>query len=155
MKKMTSGKGVRMVDVGDKADTEREAMAKGVVRMKSATTALLQRGELAKGDVLAAAQVAGIMAAKRTHHLIPMCHPLLLTDVSVGFRVDETKGEIEITASVRCTGKTGVEMETLTAVAISALTIYDMAKGVDPAIRVDGIRLVRKSGGKSGTVEFE
>ena len=155
MKKMASGKGVRMVDVGDKADTEREAVAKGVVRMKPATAALIRQGGLAKGDVLAAAQVAGIMAAKRTHHLIPMCHPLLLSDVSVGFRVDEPKGEIEITASVRCTGKTGVEMETLTAVAISALTIYDMAKGVDPAIHIDGIRLVSKSGGKSGTVELE
>jgi len=105
MKKTASGKGVRMVDVGDKADTERQAVAKGVVRMKPATAALIQQGGLAKGDVLAAAQVSGIMAAKRTHHLIPMCHPLLISDVNVGFHVDEAKGEIEITASVRCTGK--------------------------------------------------
>ena len=155
MKKAASGKGVHMVDVGDKADTEREAVAKGVVRMKPATVGLLRRGELVKGDVLTAAQVAGVMAAKRTPDLIPLCHPLLLTDVNVEFCLDEDRGEVEITASVRSTGKTGVEMETLTAVAVSALTIYDMGKGVDPAMRIDGIRLVRKSGGKSGTVELE
>ncbi len=150
-----SSKGVRMVDVGGKADTEREAVAKGIVRMRSETVVLLQKGELPKGDVLAAAQVAGIMAAKRTPDLIPMCHPLLLVDVAVQFNADERRGEVEITAAVRCIGKTGVEMEALTAVAVAALTIYDMCKAVDPAMRIGEIRLVRKSGGKSGAVNLE
>lgn len=150
-----SSKGVHMVDVGGKADTEREAVAKGIVRMRPETVALLQKGELPKGDVLATAQVAGIMAAKRTPDLIPMCHPLLLADVAVQFSVDERRGEVEITAAVRCIGKTGVEMEALTAVAVAALTIYDMCKAVDPAMRIGEIRLVRKSGGKSGAVNLE
>lgn len=150
-----SSKGVRMVDVGGKADTEREAVAKGIVRMRSETVVLLQKGELPKGDVLATAQVAGIMAAKRTPDLIPMCHPLLLADVAVQFSADERRGEVEITAAVRCIGKTGVEMEALTAVAVAALTIYDMCKAVDPAMRIGEIRLVRKSGGKSGAVNLE
>ena len=146
---------VRMVDVGEKPNTEREAVAKGVVKMQPSTLKLLKEGKLAKGDVLAAAQTAGIMGAKRTPDLIPLCHPLLLTDVSLGFQLDEEKGEVEITATVKCTGKTGVEMEALTAVVVSALTIYDMCKGVDPAMHIEQIRLVRKSGGKSGAVVLE
>ena len=146
---------VRMVDVGDKPDTVREATAKGIVKMQPSTLATILRGELVKGDVLATAQVAGIMAAKNTPLIIPLCHPLLLSNVSVQFRPDEAKSEVEITATVKTTGKTGVEMEALTAVSASALTIYDMCKSIDPAMRIDQIRLVRKSGGKSGTVELE
>ena len=144
-----------MVDVGSKPDTERESVARGIVSMQPATFKLLQEGKLPKGDVLAAAQVAGIMAAKQTPQLIPLCHPLLLTDVKVGFHLDERNSKVEITAQVKCTGKTGVEMEALTAVVGSALTIYDMCKGVDPRMRIEQIRLVRKSGGKSGTVSLE
>ncbi len=145
---------VRMVDVAQKPDTERESAARGIVTMQPSTLKLLQEGKLPKGDVLATAQVAGIMAAKRTPQLIPLCHPLLLTDVKVEFRLDEQNSKIEITAQVKCTGKTGVEMEALTAVAGSALTIYDMCKGIDPGMQIEQIRLVRKSGGKSGTVEL-
>jgi cyclic pyranopterin phosphate synthase len=144
-----------MVDIGEKPDTEREAVAKGWVKMQPSTLKLLREGGLPKGDVLAAAQVAGIMAAKRTPQLIPLCHPLLLTDVKVEFLLDEQKDRVEITAQVKSRGKTGVEMEALTAVAISALTIYDMCKGVDPGMQIERIRLVKKSGGKSGAVVFE
>jgi cyclic pyranopterin phosphate synthase len=144
-----------MVDIGEKPDTEREAVAKGWVKMQPSTLRLLREGGLPKGDVLAAAQVAGIMAAKRTPQLIPLCHPLLLTDVKVEFLLDEQNSRVEITAQVKSRGKTGVEMETLTAVAISALTIYDMCKGVEPGMQIEGIRLVKKSGGKSGAVVFE
>mgnify|MGYP001052738219 CR=1 FL=1 len=144
---------VRMVDIGEKPDTEREAVAKGIVKMQPSTLKLLREEGLPKGDVLATAQVAGIMAGKRTPQLIPLCHPLLLTDIKVEFRLDEDA--VEVTATVKCKGKTGVEMEALTAVAISALTIYDMCKGVDPGMQIEGIRLVRKSGGKSGTVVLE
>jgi cyclic pyranopterin phosphate synthase len=144
-----------MVDIGEKPDTEREAVAKGWVKMHPSTLKLLREGGLPKGDVLATAQVAGIMAAKRTPQLIPLCHPLLLTDVKVGFLLDEPNSKVEITAQVKCTGKTGVEIEALTAVAISALTIYDMCKGVDPGMQIEGIRLLKKSGGKSGAVVFE
>jgi cyclic pyranopterin phosphate synthase len=145
----------RMVDVGHKPDTQREAVAKGRVLMQAQTLALVQRQEMPKGDVLAVAQVAGVMAAKRTHELIPMCHPLLLTYIGVEFVPHEPAGEedmasIEITGTVRTAGKTGVEMEALTAVAIAGLTIYDMCKGVDRGMRLEGVRLVRKSGGKSG-----
>jgi len=144
-----------MVDIGEKPDTEREAVAKGWIKMQPSTLKLLREGGLAKGDVLATAQVAGIMAAKRTPQLIPLCHPLLLTDVKVEFILGGEKGRVEITAQVRSTGKTGVEMEALTAVTISALTIYDMCKGVDPGMQIEKIRLVKKSGGKSGIVVFE
>lgn len=144
-----------MVDIGEKPDTEREAVARGWVKMQPSTLKLLREGGLPKGDVLAAAQVAGIMAAKRTPQLIPLCHPLLLTDVKVEFLLDERGDRVEITAQVKSRGKTGVEMEALTAVAISALTIYDMCKGVDPGMQIEGIRLVKKSGGKSGAVVFE
>jgi cyclic pyranopterin phosphate synthase len=144
-----------MVDIGEKPDTEREAVAKGWIKMQPSTLKLLREGGLAKGDVLATAQVAGIMAAKRTPQLIPLCHPLLLTDVKVEFLLHEQKGRVEIIAQVKSTGKTGVEMEALTAVTISALTIYDMCKGVDPGMQIEKIRLVKKSGGKSGAVVFE
>ena len=146
---------VRMADVGDKPDTEREATAKAFVRMQPATLSTIKKGESAKGDVLATAQIAGIMAAKNTPLIVPLCHPLLISNVAVDFRLDESESEVEITATVKNTGKTGVEMEALTAVTASALTIYDMCKSIDPGIRIEGIRLTRKSGGKSGTVELE
>lgn len=147
---------VHMVDIGQKPDTEREAVAKGWIKMQPATLDLLRQGGLPKGDVLATAQVAGIMAAKKTPELLPLCHPLLLTDVRVEFRLSEPGGDsVEIMARVKSTGKTGVEMEALTAVAVSALTIYDMCKGVDPRMEIGGVRLVRKRGGKSGEVVFE
>jgi len=141
---------VQMVDVGEKPDTERVAVAKGEVTMRPETLHLIVEGGVPKGDVLAVAQVAGIMAAKRTPDLIPLCHPLLLTKVDVEFRIDEEASCIEIIATVRCRGKTGVEMEALTAVSVAALTIYDMAKAVERTMRIGNIRLVRKSGGKSG-----
>ncbi len=145
----------RMVDVGGKRDTQREAVAKGQVLMQPETLALIQERGLPKGDVLAVAQVAGVMAAKRTHELIPLCHPLLLAHIGVEFEPHQPGKEsdlasIEITAIVRTTGKTGVEMEALTAVAVAGLTIYDMCKAVDRGMRLDAVRLVRKSGGKSG-----
>ena len=145
----------RMVDVTGKSDTQREAVAKGVVRMKPATFDLIKKGGVAKGDVLGVAQLAGIMAAKETPHLIPLCHPVLIGDSRVEFSLDEVESTVEITATVRSSGKTGVEMEALTAVAVTALAIYDMCKAVDRGIRVENIRLVRKSGGKSGTVSLE
>ena len=146
---------VRMIDVGGKPDSQREAVAKGTVKMQAATFKLLREGALPKGDVLAAAQVAGIMAAKQTPGLLPLCHPLLLSEVKVDFALDSRNKAVNITAAVKNTGKTGVEMEALTAVAISALTIYDMCKSVDPRMRIENIRLARKSGGKSGKVVFE
>jgi cyclic pyranopterin phosphate synthase len=146
---------VRMIDVGGKPDSVREAVAKGTVKMQAATFKLLREGALPKGDVLAAAQVAGIMAAKQTPGLLPLCHPLLLSEVKVDFALDSRNKAVNITAAVKNTGKTGVEMEALTAVAISALTIYDMCKSVDPRMRIENIRLARKSGGKSGKVVFE
>jgi cyclic pyranopterin phosphate synthase len=145
----------RMVDVGGKPDTERVAVAKGEITMRPETLALIQEGGIPKGDVLAVAQVAGILAAKRTHQLIPMCHPLLLTHVAVEFAPEEAESLIEITATVRTTGKTGVEMEALTAVAVAALTIYDMCKAVDRAMHITNVRLIRKSGGKSGEIILE
>lgn len=140
----------RMVDVGAKAETEREAIAAGRVRMQPETLRLLRAGNLPKGDVLGTARVAGIMAAKRTHELIPMCHPLLLTHVALDFTFDEAASAVEIRALVRCTGQTGVEMEALTAVSVAALTIYDMAKAVERGMVIEDIRLVAKRGGKSG-----
>jgi cyclic pyranopterin phosphate synthase len=144
-----------MIDVGGKPDSEREAVARGTIKMQAATFKLLREGGLPKGDVLAAAQVAGIMAAKQTPGLLPLCHPLLLSEVKVDFELDSRNKAVNITATVKTTGKTGVEMEALTSVAISALTIYDMCKGVDPKMRIEGIRLARKSGGRSGEVVFE
>ncbi len=174
-----------MVDVTNKPDTDREAIARGEVIMQPATLALIKEGRVAKGDVLAVAQVAGIMAAKRTGDLIPMCHPLNLTAVDLAFELHDAEAEaagprkvvplraaqpadppaaeapapggarIVITATVRTAGKTGVEMEALTAVAITGLTIYDMCKAVDRAMRLERIRLIRKSGGKSGLIALE
>ena len=150
----------RMVDVGHKDNTQREAVAKGSVLLKPETLALIQQGDIAKGDVLAVAQVAGIMAAKRTHELIPMCHPLLLTHLSLDFELHQADtpdglARIDISATVRTTGKTGVEMEALTAVSVAGLTIYDMCKAVDRGMRIEAVRLVKKSGGKSGELVLE
>jgi cyclic pyranopterin phosphate synthase len=146
---------VHMIDVGGKPDSERESVARGCILMQPSTVSLLRSGSLPKGDALAAAQVAGILAAKKTPDLIPMCHPLALTEVKVEFLLDEENGRVEISSRVKTVGKTGVEMEALTAVAVSALTIYDMCKGVDRGMRIENIRLARKSGGKSGEVVFE
>jgi cyclic pyranopterin phosphate synthase len=146
---------VHMVDVSEKAATERVAVAKGAVIMKPATLEMIKRGEMSKGDVLAVAQMAGIMAAKQTSHLIPLCHPLPITNVSVEFKLDEGRSAVDITATVKTTAQTGVEMEALTAVAVSALTIYDMCKAVDRGMRIESIRLVRKSGGRSGDIVLE
>lgn len=145
----------RMVDVTAKRDTAREAVATGTVRMQASTLALIQSGGVPKGDVIAVAQVAGVMAAKRTCELIPMCHPLLLTDVDVQIRPDEQESALQITATVRSTGKTGVEMEALTAVVVAALTVYDMCKAVEPGMRIEGVRLLKKSGGKSGEIALK
>jgi len=150
----------QMVDVSAKADTERVAIAKGEVTMKRETLALIRAGEIEKGDVFSVARVAGIMAAKRTHELIPMCHPLLITEVIVDF---ETLSEgsareparVGITGTAKNVGKTGVEMEALVAVTTAALTIYDMAKAVDRAMRIENVRLVLKRGGKSGEIKLE
>jgi len=146
---------VRMVDVGAKPDTERVAVAKGEVTMRPETLRLIADKGVPKGDVLSVAQVAGIMAAKRVPELIPLCHPLLLSKVDVQFYIDEKTSRIQITAEVQSRGKTGVEMEALTAVSVAALTIYDMAKAVERTMRIGNIRLVRKSGGKSGEIVLE
>ncbi len=143
----------RMVDVSAKDETERVAVAAGSVTMAPATLALIQTGGVAKGDVLAVARLAGIMAAKRTADLIPLCHPLALTSVAVELAVDAARSLVEITATCRVTGRTGVEMEALTAVSVAALTIYDMCKAVDRAMTIGAIRLLHKSGGKSGLYE--
>jgi cyclic pyranopterin phosphate synthase len=145
----------KMVDVTAKATTARIAVAKGNVRMKPATFKLIKSGGTAKGDVLSVAKIAGIMAAKKTPDLIPLCHPLLIGNIDIDFILDEADSTIEITATVASTGQTGVEMEALTAAAVTALTIYDMCKAVDRAMRIESIRLVRKSGGKSGTITLE
>jgi cyclic pyranopterin phosphate synthase len=146
---------VQMVGVGGKDDTERVAVARGEIRMKPQTLRLIAEGDAPKGDVLTTAHIAGILAAKRTHDLIPLCHPLSLTKIGIDFDIDEEHSRIEITATVRCTGKTGVEMEALTAVSIAALTIYDMAKAVEKTMRIGEIRLVRKTGGESGEIVLE
>jgi cyclic pyranopterin phosphate synthase len=140
----------RMVDVGDKPDTVREARARGVVVMQPSTLELIQRNALQKGDVLAVAKIAGIMAAKRTSELIPLCHPLPLTSVDLTFGLDPSAGRIDIESVARVTGKTGVEMEALTAVAAAALTVYDMCKAVDREMCITDIRLIEKQGGRSG-----
>ncbi|HQT45659.1 MAG: cyclic pyranopterin monophosphate synthase MoaC [Acidocella sp. 20-63-7] len=141
----------RMVDVSAKADTLREAIAKGRVVMLPESLALIAEGKAAKGDVLAVARIAGIMAAKRTAELIPLCHPLPLSSVVIELTLVEDA--VEIAATVRTTGRTGVEMEALSAVSVAALTIYDMVKAVDRGMRIEAIRVVRKSGGKSGDFE--
>ncbi|MEW9835766.1 cyclic pyranopterin monophosphate synthase MoaC [Mesorhizobium marinum] len=139
-----------MVDVGGKDETERTAVAEGAVTMQPSTLKTILEGNAKKGDVLGAARIAGIMAAKRTHELIPLCHPLLLTKVAVDIVPDETLPGLRVTALARVTGKTGVEMEALTAASVACLTIYDMAKAVDRGMVVSGIRVVEKTGGKSG-----
>jgi cyclic pyranopterin phosphate synthase len=145
----------RMVDVGDKPDTERVAVAKGEVCMLQETLALIRDGAIKKGDVLTVAQLAGIMAAKRTSELIPLCHPLPLTQIQVDISLDSDLPGVQIKATVRTIGKTGVEMEALTAVSIAALTIYDMAKAVEKTMCIQNIRLVEKHGGLSGDVVNE
>ncbi|MEO3385844.1 cyclic pyranopterin monophosphate synthase MoaC [Mesorhizobium sp. CAU 1741] len=139
-----------MVDVGDKAETSRTAVAEGTVSMKPETLAMILAGDAKKGDVLGTARIAGIMAAKRAHELIPLCHPLLLTKVTVDIELDEALPGLRVTALVRVTGRTGVEMEALTAASVACLTIYDMAKAVDRGMTISGIRVLEKSGGKSG-----
>lgn len=141
----------KMVDVSDKETTCREATAEGFVKVSESTMDLIKSGGMKKGDVLCAAQIAGIMAAKRTWELIPMCHPLTLSAVDVGFELSDTV--VHITATVKCKGETGVEMEALTAVSTAALTVYDMCKAVQRDISIEEIRLVRKSGGKSGVYQ--
>lgn len=145
----------KMVDVTGKVATARVAVAKGVVRMQPATFKLIKSGATAKGDVLSVAKLAGIIAAKKTPDLIPLCHPLLISSVDIDFALDEASSTIEITATVASTGQTGVEMEAMTATAVTALTIYDMCKAVDRGMKIVSIRLVRKSGGKSGTITLE
>ena len=139
-----------MVDVGDKAETQRTAIAEGSITMQAATLRMILEGNAKKGDVIGTARIAGIMAAKKTHELIPLCHPLLLTKVAVDIEPDETLPGLRVRALARVTGKTGVEMEALTAASIACLTVYDMAKAVDRGMVVSGIRLVEKTGGKSG-----
>ena len=142
-----------MVDVGDKAMTARIAVAEGCIVMARETLAIVRDGNARKGDVLGTARIAGIMAAKRTHELIPLCHPLLLTKISVDLTIDEALPGVRVRAEVRLTGQTGVEMEALTAASVACLTVYDMVKAVDRGMRIEGIGVVHKSGGKSGTFE--
>jgi len=145
----------RMVDVGEKPDSERLAVARGEVHMRKETLDLIRAGTLKKGDVLTVAQIAGIAAAKRTSDLIPLCHPLPLTHVDVELVLNEALPGVVITATARTVGKTGVEMEALTAVSVAALTVYDMAKAAEKTMRIQNIRLVEKHGGRSGDVVNE
>jgi cyclic pyranopterin phosphate synthase len=142
----------RMVDVGHKSATERVAIAKGEIRMQLATLALIQQGTLKKGDVISVAQIAGVMAAKRTAELIPLCHPLPISQILVDIALKPDLPGLEITSTVRTTAQTGVEMEALTAVSVAALTVYDMAKAAEKTMRIGNIRLVEKHGGQSGDV---
>jgi cyclic pyranopterin phosphate synthase len=144
-----------MVDVTAKAATDRVAVAKGLVRVQPATLKIIKGGGTAKGDVLSVAKLAGIMAAKKTPDLIPLCHPILIGSIDIDFTLNEKDSTIEIAASVASTGQTGVEMEALTATAVTALTIYDMCKAIDRGARIENIRLVKKSGGKSGAITLE
>ncbi len=144
-----------MVDISAKDVTERTATAKGSVHMTPETLALVAEGTVKKGDVLGVARLAGIMAAKRTPDLVPLCHPVALSSVAVELECNAAAGTIDITATCKLAGRTGVEMEALTAVSVAALTIYDMAKAVDRGMRIESVRLVRKSGGKSGDLAFE
>lgn len=140
-----------MVDVSGKDVTSRTAVAEGFVTMAAETRALIEKGEAKKGDVLATARIAGIMAAKRTHELIPLCHPLAITKVTVDFEASDGPPGIRVTAEVKVSGQTGVEMEALTAVSVACLTIYDMLKAADKAMRIEAVHLVEKTGGRSGT----
>lgn len=144
-----------MVDVGWKPETQREAVARGFVAMQPATLQLITAGSVDKGDVLATARLAGIMGAKQTSQLIPLCHPIPLNQVVVDLEIDEGRVGVQVTATARTAAKTGVEMEAMTAVSVAALTIYDMCKAVDRGIRLEEIRLMRKSGGKSGDIILE
>ncbi len=144
-----------MVDVTTKADTNRVAVARGLMRMQPATFKIIMSGGTKKGDVLSVAQLAGIMGAKKTPDLIPLCHPILIGSIKIEFTPDEAESTIGITATVESTGKTGVEMEALTAVSVTALTIYDMCKAIDRGMKIENIRLIRKSGGKSGDIKLE
>lgn len=145
----------RMVDVTRKAATARKAVARGKILMQPATLALIEGGTMQKGDVLGVARIAGVMAAKRTSDLIPLCHPLMLTDIDIRFSPHLSRGELTIEATVCTVGKTGVEMEAMTAVSVAALTVYDMCKSVDRQMIVSDIRLVSKQGGRSGTFKRE
>ncbi len=144
-----------MVDVSDKAETDRVAVAVGSVVMRPETLRLIREGQMKKGDVLAIARLAGIMAAKRTPDLIPLCHPLALTAVAVDLSLDEARNAVDIRATCRTTGRTGVEMEAMTAVCVAALTVYDMCKAVDRGMLISDIKLTYKSGGKSGNYGIE
>ena len=152
----TDGSGkASMVDVGGKPDTERTAVAAGSVMMLPETLRLIQENAFRKGDVLAVARIAGVMGAKRTAELIPLCHPLPLTRVAVELECDEAASAVRVRAEAKTTGKTGVEMEALTAASVAALTIYDMCKAVDRGMRIEGVRLLRKTGGASGDFRGE
>jgi cyclic pyranopterin phosphate synthase len=140
----------RMVDISEKKVTERVAIVEGRVVMSMATLALILKGNAKKGDVLGAARLAGIMAAKRTHELIPLCHPLAISKVQIDIKPDRKRAGLVVRATVKVSGKTGVEMEALTAVSVACLTIYDMVKAVERGMRIEGIRLIEKRGGKSG-----
>ena len=144
-----------MVDVGDKPETSRWAVARARVEMSPTTLAAAKAGDLPKGDLRAVAELAGVMAAKRTAELIPLCHPLALTDVQVTVQLSENPPGADVEATVRATGKTGVEMEALTAVAVASLTVYDMVKGLERGVRISDVRLVEKHGGRSGDVVLE
>jgi cyclic pyranopterin phosphate synthase len=152
---LSKGGEARMVDVSAKAASERVAIAEGFVRMKPETLDIVRSGNAKKGDVLGAARIAGIMAAKRTHELIPLCHTLLLSQVEVEVTPDARLPGVAVTARVKVAGKTGVEMEALTAVAVACLTVYDMVKAVERGMHIEGIRLVEKSGGRSGHYRAE
>jgi cyclic pyranopterin phosphate synthase len=144
-----------MVDVGGKDDTDRLAVVRAHVNMQPETLALIREGQIKKGDVLSVARIAGVMAAKRTPDLIPLCHPIQLTHVDVDLTLDDEQPRVLIEARVRSVGKTGVEMEALTAATVAALTIYDMAKAVDRSMRIEGVRLIEKHGGRSGSIVLE
>ena len=145
----------KMVDVGGKDITSRVAVARGHVSIQPETARLIKEGLMKKGDVLTIAQLAGIMGAKKTSELIPLCHPLPLDRVDVDLELDESEGRINVTATASTTARTGVEMEALTAVSVAALTLYDMCKSVDRGMRIEGVRLVRKTGGRSGDINLE
>lgn len=145
----------RMVDVSEKNETVRIAVAQGEIKMKRTTLELIRSGVMKKGDVLTVAQIAGIQAAKRTFELIPLCHPLPISQVKVDLQLDDNLPGVQITATVKVTGKTGVEMEALTAVSVAALTIYDMAKAVEKTMKIQNIRLIEKHGGRSGDIVNE
>jgi cyclic pyranopterin phosphate synthase len=147
---LSKGGEARMVDVSAKPSTEREAVAEGRVRMARATLDLVRKGNAKKGDVLGIARIAGIQAAKRTHELIPLCHPLAISQIEVDVAIDTNLPGVTVTARVKVAGKTGVEMEALTAVSVACLTIYDMVKAVERGMRIENIRLIEKRGGRSG-----